>query len=102
MNNKQFLQVLKAMANDARLKTLLMLSEPKVHFPQAQSDVNVQGVCLGLIAETLQLSQSTVSSYMSKLEDVGLVESKRQGQWTFYKLCPKKISEIIHMLSQFT
>ena len=100
IDKKQLLKAFKAMANDSRLRILIMLGEPEKHFPDAQSDLSTQGVCLGLIAKTLGFSPSTISSYMNKLEEAGLVESLRQGQWTFYKLCPAAITKIAITLQQ--
>ena len=100
MSRVEFIKVLKIMGNDVRLNILEMLSSPEKYFPDAQGDVKKQGVCAGLIAKKSGFSQSTVSGYMSKLEDVSLVCSKRQGQWTFYRLNPKKLSEMVQMVTK--
>ena len=96
MSEVDTLQILKALANEARWKIILMLSDPKAFFPNKGND----DVCLGLIAKTLGLSQSTVSSYMSKLEQAKLVISQRSGQWTFYRLNPETISAMSKKLKQ--
>jgi ArsR family transcriptional regulator len=100
MDKKALLAVLKAAANDSRLTILMMLSDPDKYFPDAKSDPQTQGICMGLIAKKLGFSPSTVSSYLSKLESVGLVKSQRQGQWTFYRLCPATITEVTQALKR--
>jgi ArsR family transcriptional regulator len=101
MTKKELLKILKAIANDARLDILMLLTTPKESFLTSKFDPETQGVCLGLIAEKLGYSQSTISSYMTKLEHVGLVESNRHGQWTLYRLSSKRVKELILALKQF-
>jgi ArsR family transcriptional regulator len=43
-------------------------------------------LCLCQIATFLKLAQSTVSKHMSVLRQAGLVTSRRQEKWTFYRI----------------
>ncbi len=91
----QIVKTIKALANDSRLNILEMLASAEQHFPEAQSDVHKDGVCLGLIAEKIEMSQSTISTYMNKLESASLVVSKRSGQWTLYRINHSALDELI-------
>jgi len=77
---------LQALANDRRLQILEWLKDPESHFhSQVDGDLVKDGVCAGLIAEKLGISQPTLSEHMRVLSDAELVQSKRIKQWTFYK-----------------
>lgn len=78
--------VLKALSNDARLKILEWLKDPKRHFGrQDVGDFDTDGVCVSVIQRKSGLSQSTVSSYLALLTRARLVKAKRVGQWTYYR-----------------
>jgi ArsR family transcriptional regulator len=80
------LQHFEALASDKRLQILEWLRDPVAHFrPQAGGDLVRDGVCGLLIAEKLNISQSTTSRHMKQLIDSGLVRGKRIKQWTFYQ-----------------
>lgn len=80
------LEVFKALSNKTRLQILQWLKEPEKYFPeQEHADFENVGVCVGQIQQKAGLTQSTVSEYLSMLQKSGLLESTRQGQWTYYK-----------------
>lgn len=80
------LTVLKALSNDARLRILEWLKDPKRNFGrQDVGDFDRDGVCVSVIQRKSGLSQSTVSSYLALLTRAGLVKAKRVGQWTYYR-----------------
>ena len=80
----------KALSNERRLQIVLWLKYPTEYFPaQRDGDLVEDGVCLGAIADKLEVSQPTATAYMRTLADAGLVESKRIKQWTFHKLNTK-------------
>jgi ArsR family transcriptional regulator len=80
------ISVLKALSNDARLKILAWLKDPKRNFGrQDVGDFDTDGVCVSVIQRKSGLSQSTVSSYLALLTRAGLVKAKRVGQWTYYR-----------------
>ncbi len=86
--------VLKALANDKRLKILEWLKEPKKNFTSSHCDVEKDGVCVGLIEEKIGLSQSTVSQYLMLLQQAGLIITERRGQWTYCKRNEKTMKEL--------
>ncbi len=43
-------------------------------------------MCICDFTADLELSQPTISHHMSKLKDAGLVDSQKDGIWTYYRL----------------
>jgi ArsR family transcriptional regulator len=43
------------------------------------------GLCASDIEQRIQLSQPTISHHMSILKKAGLVETKKLGQWRWYR-----------------
>lgn len=86
------LDVLKALSNETRLAMLEWLANPLVHFDKEA--VKEIGICVSHIQRKAGMSQSTVSSYLSTLQKAGLVEARREGQWTYYKLNRKRLEEL--------
>ncbi|WP_439645074.1 ArsR/SmtB family transcription factor [Alicyclobacillus kakegawensis] len=77
---------IKALGNPVRLQILNWLRDPHRYFSdQAVGDLDADGVCVSVIQRRVNLSQSTVSQYLTELQRAGLVESKRIGQWTYYR-----------------
>ncbi|AHC13617.1 metalloregulator ArsR/SmtB family transcription factor [Salinispira pacifica] len=64
--------VLKTLSDQNRLRVLSLLDGNELTVKE--------------MLEILQLSQSTLSSQLSQLKDSGLVQSRRDGQYVFYKL----------------
>jgi DNA-binding transcriptional ArsR family regulator len=78
--------VFSALASDKRLQVLEWLKDPRAHFPpQKDGDLVKDGVCVLFIADKLGVAQPTATTHLQTLARVGLVTSKRVGQWTFYK-----------------
>lgn len=75
----------KALSNKSRLQILEWLKEPEINFPDQLAGCFEHGVCVGQIQSKAGLTQSTVSEYLSVLQRAGFIESKRVGQWTYYK-----------------
>jgi len=92
--------VLKALANDKRLKILDYLKAPKKHFTSTHCDLEVDGVCVGLIEQKIGLSQSTVSAYLLQLQQANLITMQRRGQWTYCKRNEKTFRELSAILKQ--
>jgi len=76
--------ILAALNNPVRRNIITWLKDPSSFPPPLPEHSLAIGVCIGHIQERAGLSQSTISSYMSKLKQAGLVNSERHGQWTFY------------------
>jgi DNA-binding transcriptional ArsR family regulator len=79
------IEVFKALSNKSRLQMLEWLKEPEINFPEQLYSGFEHGVCVGQIQAKAGLTQSTVSEYLSILQRAGFIESKRVGQWTYYK-----------------
>jgi DNA-binding transcriptional ArsR family regulator len=87
--------VLRALANERRLRILEWLKHPRKHFPpQVDGDLVKDGVCGVLIARKLRVSQPTASEHLNILVRAGLVQGKRIKQWTFYQRDEAQIKRI--------
>jgi DNA-binding transcriptional ArsR family regulator len=74
-----------ALNNPIRRQIIIWLKHRSNFPPALPEHESVKGVCIGYIQEKAGLSQSTISNYMAKLKQAGLVDSERHGQWTFYR-----------------
>lgn len=93
--------ILKAIANESRLKILYWMKDPEKHFGQFLAGNERQGmVCVTEICSKLGLSQSTASQYLATLEQAGLVKSRREGQRTCYERNEKALSELKDFLDE--
>jgi len=70
----ELLSLLRALADESRLRVLWMLEE--------------RPLCVCEIQAVLGLAQSTVSRHLQILEDAGLLASERDGAWKNYRLSP--------------
>lgn len=98
-------EVFKVLGNENRLDMLRWLKDPMNHFekPTAHLSKNISekgGVCVGDIQEKAQMSPSTVSHYLKMMQQAGLLESERHGQWTYYRRNEEKIEEIISIIKK--
>lgn len=86
------LLIYKALSNETRLQILEWLKDPAIHLSDLGENHQLplkcdleNGVCVGFIQEKAGLAQSVISSYLKTLQKAGLLESKRVGQWTYYR-----------------
>ena len=94
-----YIDVFKALSNETRLNILQWLKEPEKHFPKQGAHIPKEvsfkgGVCVGDIQEKAKVSQSTVSHYLNLMQKVGLLESVRYGQWTYYRRYEEGIRQL--------
>lgn len=95
------IEINKALSNPIRIDILDWLKKPKQNFPPHLELGHFDyGVCLVFIKNKANLSQSTISQYMSQLQKAGLVDSKRIGKWTYFKRNEQNIKQYINILSQ--
>ena len=99
---ENYVDIFKVLANQTRIDMLMWLKNPMDHFekPTAHLSKNISekgGVCVGDIQEKANMSQSTVSHYLSMMQKVGLLESERHGKWTYYR----RNEEIIQQVAAF-
>jgi DNA-binding transcriptional ArsR family regulator len=92
------IELFKALSNKSRLQMLEWLKEPEINFPEQVSSGFEHGVCVGQIQAKSGLTQSTVSEYLSILQRVGFIESKRVGQWTYYKRNEKAFTALSKLI----
>jgi len=71
-NFKPLLAVTKALADQNRMRALLALQSEEL--------------CICQIIALLKLAPSTVSKHMSLLKQAGLVSSRKDGRWVYYRL----------------
>jgi ArsR family transcriptional regulator len=76
--------IIKALANPVRRDILSWLKDPQTCFPNQEHPLDL-GVCAGQIDQRAGLSQSTVSSHLAILQRAGLINSRRVGQWVYYR-----------------
>jgi ArsR family transcriptional regulator, arsenate/arsenite/antimonite-responsive transcriptional repressor len=69
---KEFMAIAKALADENRTRTLLFLRRGEM--------------CVCQIVEMLALAPSTVSKHLDVLERSGLIESRKEGRWVYYRL----------------
>jgi len=92
--------LVKALANDKRLRILDWLRDPRAHFPpQRDGDLVRDGVCSLLIAEKLGVSQPTCGEHLKVLSRAGLIEGKKIKQWVFYRRVEDRIATAKEQLS---
>ena len=69
---KEFLHLTKALADENRVRLLLALRGGEL--------------CACQLTELLQLAPSTVSKHLFLLKHAGLLESRKEGRWIYFKL----------------
>lgn len=78
---KTFLDLGKAISDESRARALMALTQGEL--------------CLCQLIELLELAPSTVSKHMTQLQQVGLVERRKEGRWHFYRLAGQEAPEEI-------
>lgn len=92
-------EINKVLSNETRLNILRWLKEPEANFPHHKDLGHFNdGVCVQYIGDKAELSQSTISHFLSKMQKAGLIIPTRHGKWTYYKRNEKLIKEYINFL----
>jgi DNA-binding transcriptional ArsR family regulator len=73
---REFMNITKALADEKRVRALLALRKGEL--------------CVCQITELFGLAVSTVSKHLSILHQAGLVESRKEGRWIYYRLPGKQ------------
>ncbi len=71
-NKMELVRVLKALADETRLRMLHLLKEREL--------------CVCEIEEVLDIQQSNASRHLDKLRNAGLVSSEKRAQWVYYRM----------------
>jgi ArsR family transcriptional regulator len=58
--------------------------------------------CACVLLEQLDLGQSGLSYHMKILVESGVVESRQEGKWTYYKISKKGRDSSINLLKEIT
>lgn len=85
---KEKVDIFKALGDETRLKILDILSCGEI--------------CACDIVEGLHLSQPTISHHMKALQQVGLVNSRKEGRWIHYSIDKERIEEIKEFIDYIT
>ena len=102
LNEKLF----KALVNKTRLEILQWLKDPENEIrvptcvPIREEIKNYGGVCVGDLVNQSGLAQSTISSYLTMLEEAELVISERHGKWTYYRRNEQAIQELSDLIRE--
>ena len=96
------IDISKALSNETRLNILRWLKEPYENFPPQGGSLGTPvdlkgGVCVSSIQEKAGVSPSTISNYLSMLQDAGLLISERYEKWTYYR----RNEEAIQALAEY-
>ncbi|WP_199269138.1 MULTISPECIES: helix-turn-helix transcriptional regulator [unclassified Polaribacter] len=95
------IEINKALSNQVRVDILNWLKKPEDNFPPHLELGHFDfGVCLVFIKNKANLSQSTISQYMSQLQKSGLVTATRLGKWTYFKRNEQNIKKYINQLNK--
>jgi ArsR family transcriptional regulator, arsenate/arsenite/antimonite-responsive transcriptional repressor len=77
---REFMNITKALADENRVRTLLALRKGEL--------------CVCQITALFGLAPSTISKHLSILFQAGLVDSRKDGRWIYYKL-PGKDAPVV-------
>lgn len=80
-------RLLKALANETRLKMLRLLS--------------IREMCVCELTVALSLTQPTASHHLNILENVGLVRDRKDGKWVFYSVARPKLTGSLFNFLEF-
>ena len=80
-------RLLKALANRTRLKMLKLLSGREM--------------CVCELTVALDLTQPTASHHLNILQNVGLVEDRKEGKWVFYSLAKPELTRNLFVFLEF-
>ena len=80
----EILNITKALSDETRVRALMMLTGGEL--------------CVCQIIEMLGLAPSTVSKHMSILRQAGLVETRKEGRWIYYRLADRKALKACEIL----
>ena len=83
--------VMRALSNPNRLRIFLMLRDVRLRGASG-------GLRVGEIAETLDVTQSTVSHHLRELEHAGLIQLERQGKGVYCSVLCEPISSVVECL----
>jgi len=81
-------RLLKALANETRLKMLRLLS--------------IREMCVCELTVALDLTQPTASHHLNILQNVELVKDRKDGKWVFYSVAKPKLAQSLFEFLEFS
>ena len=81
-------EMFKALGDENRLKLLEELKDGEKN--------------AGELLEKLSVTQPTLSHHMKILCDSGIVDSRKDGKWTYYRISEEGIGELLDIIGSFT
>ena len=88
MNESEIAVICKALGDENRIQIIKMLSGGEL--------------CACKILDAFNITQPTLSHHMKILTDCNLVNSRKEGKWTYYSINCEKFSEFKNTVSEFT
>ncbi|MEX2236881.1 MAG: metalloregulator ArsR/SmtB family transcription factor [Dehalococcoidia bacterium] len=74
--------VLKALADETRLRIVQMLAEHQ------------EPLCVCHIVDAFELSQPTISHHLRQLREAGLISGEKRGLWAYYTLNRDQLRQV--------
>ncbi|MEQ8192108.1 MAG: metalloregulator ArsR/SmtB family transcription factor [Candidatus Eremiobacterota bacterium] len=87
MNIRNYIKILKILADPARLKLVKLLT--------------CRELCVCEIEEVTGLKQPTVSQQIKRLKEADLVKERNEGKWSYYSLNTKLLKDFLLSLNDF-
>ena len=85
INLKKITKILKALADESRIRVLALLKERNC-------------LCVCEITDIIGLSQPTISSHLKKLQDAEIITYSKDGLWVNYSLDENMDKEVEQLL----
>lgn len=92
--------IFKALANPTRRQILEWLKHPEQFLSSDECGDFRRGVCAGHIERLGKVSQSTMSNHLSVLQQAGLIQVEKYGQWSYFSRNEALIQQFIEHLQQ--
>ncbi len=90
--------IFKALANPTRRQILMWLKNPAAYLSAEECGNFERGVCAGQIERLGNVSQSTMSNHLSVLQQAGLIQAQKHGQWSYFSRNEALIQQYIDHL----
>ena len=79
--------VCKALSDETRFRIAWALAE--------------EDLCVCELSDALEVSQSTLSNHLSKMRDLGIVDTRKDGSWVYYMLSEGLREQVTAMFDAF-
>ncbi|MEJ2157280.1 MAG: metalloregulator ArsR/SmtB family transcription factor [Desulfobacteraceae bacterium] len=98
-NLQNLSDIFKAFADPTRLRLLKLLSGQSIVFCGGECDGETF-LCVGALAEKLEVTQSAVSQHLRILRQAGLVKGERKGTFMHYSIDKEGIGKYRALMAQ--